>query len=161
MVVSLGLAGCGSSSGSDGSSNLNTSAAQSCPTDTTKAFPKTRFVADVGLIAGSFHHWIWKPYKEGKFKKGADHRFFTTAKAVATAAFIGHMLKNAVSNVKASPTLCKALYKPLAKLSNKVSSLGSDIRHGHLGSLAAFNGVLAGAKTLMGRHGNPVTETFK
>src|SRR3954462_11418305 len=35
---------------------------------------KTRFVANAGIAAGATYQWIVKPWKAGKFKKGADGR---------------------------------------------------------------------------------------
>lgn len=160
VIIALGLTGCGSS-GADAGSGPTLSAAQACPSVATKSFAKTRFAADVGLIAGSFHHWIWKPYQAGNFKKGAHHRVLTVAKGVATAAFISHELKNAVSNVQASPSLCKVLYTPLQKVSGLVDELGSRLRHGDLSTLGGVNAAVAGVTGLMGGQGAPVTETYQ
>jgi len=158
MLVMFGLAGCGSSNDQNPAPQT---AAQACPTTSTKSFAKTRFVADVGLIAGSFHRWIWKPYQAGSFKKGAEHRFVTIAKAAATAVFINHELKNALSNVKASPGLCKVLYTPLQKVTVLVNDLSSNLRHGNLGTLAGVNAGLGGITSLLASNGSPVTETSK
>ncbi|WP_310964187.1 hypothetical protein [Nocardioides terrisoli] len=161
VVVTLGLTGCGSSNDTTASGQSTMSAAQACPTAATKSFAKTRFAADVGLIAGSFHHWIWKPYRAGSFKKGAHHRFFAIAKAVATAAFISHEMKNALDNVKASPTLCKALYTPMQKVSGLVDDLSSRLRHGDLSTLTALNVAVGGLSSVMGSNGAPVTESYQ
>ena len=154
-MLSLGLTACG---GSD--STNTTTASTTCPTDNTKAFPKTRFVADVGLIAGSFHHWIWKPYRAGKFKKGADGRTFAIVKAVAAAAFIKHEIGNARDNVRADPTLCKTIGGALDKLASAFDSVSSKIRGGDFGSLLTINGLIGTVTSAMGSNGMKVTEKY-
>jgi len=161
-VVSFGLVGCGSDSGDNAAGTQeHTISVSSCPTDNTKAFPKARFAANVGLIAGSFHRWIWKPYKAGKFKKGADGRILATAKAVATALFIKHEVGNAVDNVRADPTLCKLLATPMSTIQTMVDKLGSSIKGGDVGTLIGLNGALGTLTGLLAKNGMPVTETSK
>lgn len=154
-VLSLGLTACG---GSDSSNQTVTTT--TCPTNNTKAFPKTRFVADVGLIAGSFHHWIWKPYKAGKFKKGAHGRVFALVKAAGTAALIKHYIGNARDNVKADPTLCKTIGGTLDKLAGAFDGLGSKLRSGDIGSLLSINGLIGSVTSAMGSGGMPVKESY-
>ena len=155
LAATFALVGCGSGDADTGAST----APMTCPTDNTKAFPKTRFVADVGLIAGSFHHWIWKPYKEGKFDKGADGRTFALIKASGAALLIAKLTKNATSNVQASPVLCRTIGTPLQKLSNAASDLGSNIRHGDFSALTSVSGLLGTVTTGLGKRGLHVTQT--
>jgi len=159
-VVSFGLVGCGSDSGDKtAGTQEHTISVSSCPTDNTKAFPKARFAANVGLIAGSFHHWIWKPYKAGKFKKGASGRTFALVKAGATALFIKHELGNAVDNAKSDPTLCKLVAAPLSSLSGQFDGLASKLRSGDISTLLGLNGALGTITGLLAKNGMPVTET--
>jgi hypothetical protein len=137
-----------------------TSASFSCPTDNTKSFAKTRFVADVGLAFGTFHHWIWKPYRAGTFKKGADGRTFALVKAVGAAALVTHLIGNAADNVKASPGLCNAIGQPMAKLNDLVSNLGSALRHGDFSTLTGIAGAVGTLSSLMAQHGAPVRESY-
>ena len=155
LVATFGLVACGS----DDNDATTSSAPLTCPTENTKAFPKTRFVADVGLIAGSFHHWIWKPYKAGKLAKGADGRTWTLVKAAGAALLIAKLTKNATSNVRASPVLCKAIGTPLQKLSDAVSGLGGRIKDGDFASLTTISGLVATITGGMGKNGFAVTET--
>lgn len=157
LVATFGLVACGSDDGDVTAS----SAPLTCPTENTKAFPKTRFVGDVGLIAGSFHHWIWKPYKAGKLAKGADGRTWAIVKASGAALLIAKLTKNAMSNVQASPALCHAIGAPLQKLSNAVSDLGGKIRSGDLGSIASISGLVTTITGGMGKQGLAVTETHE
>ena len=156
VAATFGLVGCGSDDTSTSQATTLT-----CPTDNTKAFPKTRFVADVGLIAGSFHHWIWKPYKAGTFTKGADGRTFALVKAGAASLLIAKLTKNAVSNVEASPSLCNAIGEPLQKLSNAVSGLTDKIKHGDFSTLTAISGLLTTVTGAMSSAGLKVSETHQ
>jgi hypothetical protein len=132
----------------------------SCPTDNTKAFPKVRFAADLGLAFGSIKHWVYTPYKEGKLAKGADGRVLATAKAVGATALAAHLLGNAVDNAKASPLLCKTVGLPLAKLSDAVSGLKGSILKGDFSSLAGIVASIGSVSSLMSKGGVPVKETF-
>ncbi|MET7679678.1 hypothetical protein [Streptomyces sp. NPDC005423] len=92
-------------------------------------FAKTRFVANAGLAAGATYEWIVKPWKAGKFKKGAHGRKFALVKAALAGAFAYNRLKAATKNAKADPTLSKAL-APLTAGINSLKSLPSKLRKG-------------------------------
>ena len=49
-------------------------------------FAKTKFVLHTGLAIGAFRRWIYKPWKAGTFKKGADGRTKALVKAAAAGA---------------------------------------------------------------------------
>lgn len=150
LSVSLLLAGCGGSTKTATSSNTvaagSTASAPAggsdqdltsqCPTDNTQAFPKARFVTNLALGSGAFYQWLYKPYKAGKFEKGASGRTLTIVKGVAAGAFAAKQLKDATNNVKADPTLCKVFINPLTKLSNTLDGLKGKITSGDLGSIA-------------------------
>ncbi|MGW6400818.1 hypothetical protein [Streptomyces sp. NPDC055134] len=72
-------------------------------------FAKTRFVANAGLAAGATYQWIVKPYRKGKFKKGAHGRKLALVKAGVAGAFAYNRLKAAVKNAKGDPLLSKAV----------------------------------------------------
>lgn len=155
LVATFGLVGCGSDD------KPVDAASFTCPSENTKHFPKTRFVADMGLLAGTFHHWIWKPYKAGKFTKGADGRTVALIKAGGASLLIAKLSKNAISNVKASPVLCKSIGKPLVSLSNAVSGLGTKIRHGDLASITTVSGLVTTLTGSMAGSGMKVSETHE
>lgn len=175
LLVALLLGGCGGSTKNNssaattpsagaseptaGSTPSTSTAADTCPASTTKSFAKTKFVAHVGLAAGSFHRWIWKPYKAGTFAKGAHGRLKATIKAGLTAAFIAHEVKIASEDVSASPALCKVLKKPLVALGNQLDGLKSKITGGDLSSLDGVNTAIAGVTTLSDKNGAQITET--
>ncbi|MCE1180455.1 MAG: hypothetical protein LWW86_15680 [Micrococcales bacterium] len=172
MAASLLLAGCGgaattaegtstsaATSGSATSGSAATAAAVTCPTDNTRAFAKTRFVADLGLTAGTFHRWIYKPYIEGKFTKGADGRTGAIVKAAATAALDVKLLKNATENVKADPQLCNALAEPMTRLTTKLDQVKGDLTSGDLTSIAGAEAIVQEILSGSKKAGLSVTET--
>lgn len=116
------VAGCGpssssagSSSGSGGSSTAShvaagssasssaANAAASCPTSNTRSFAKTRFAGDVGLAIGTFHRYLYKPYRAGSFTKGANGRIKALLKGGTTAALDVRLLHNAQEISKPTP----------------------------------------------------------
>jgi hypothetical protein len=164
VLVAFGLTACGSDDSSGnvaGPGQATTQTAFTCPSDNTKAFAKTRFVADLGIIFGTFHHFIYKPYQEGKFKQSGAKKVITIAKTAAAAAVIAKFSANAVDNVKASPTLCKAVGAPLSKANDLIQGLGDRIKSGDFSTIATLEGLVGTVTGLMSKHGAPVTETVQ
>ena len=135
------------------------SAAGSCPTQNTRAFAKTRLVADLGLAAGTFHRYIYKPYKAGAFNKGAHGRTLALIKAAATAAADAKLLANATENIKANPTLCHTLYQPMTGLEARLSGLKNDVGSGNLTSIGSVEAMVSGLIAKATSNGLTVTET--
>ncbi|MCX4980607.1 hypothetical protein [Streptomyces sp. NBC_00572] len=108
---------------------------------------KTRFVANAGLAAGAAYQWIVKPYREGKFKKGADGRTFALVKAGLAGAFTYNRLKAAVNNAKGDPLLSKAV-APLTAGIESLKELGTKLRKGEVGDadVGAFESVINSVK---------------
>lgn len=136
LISSAAVAtGCG---GSDEKSAGATAATQESP-----KFVKTRIALHLGLAAGAAHRWIYKPYKAGGFKKGADKRKRTIAKGVLAAAFVAYEAKKAKALAKKDPSL--------APLADKIS--GMIAKYGSLGAvLAGTSGSLSevdGAKSIL------------
>ena len=131
-----------------------------CPTQNTRAFAKTRLVADLGLAAGTFHRYIYKPYKAGAFDKGAHGRILALVKAGATAAADVKLLSNATENIKANPTLCRVLYQPVVALEGKLSSLKSDVVSGNLGSVDSAESLVSGLVSSATTNGLAVKESI-
>lgn len=170
-ATTLILTGCGpqSSGTAAGSSSPTVSMSQSpssaatapatCPTQNTRAFAKTRLVADLALAAGTFHRYIYKPYKAGDFNKGAHGRLLALVKAGATAAADAKLLSNATENIKANPTLCRVLYPPVLSLENKLSALKSDMLSGNLASVDSAEAVVSQLLSTADANHLPVNET--
>ncbi|MEU5216358.1 hypothetical protein AB0G79_09160 [Streptomyces sp. NPDC020807] len=108
---------------------------------------KTRFVANAGLAAGAAYQWIVKPYKAGKFTKGADGRTFALVKAGLAGAFTYNRLKAAVNNAKGDPLLSKAV-APLSAGIESLKDLGTKLRKGEAGAadVGAFESVINSVK---------------
>jgi hypothetical protein len=104
----------------------------SCPTENTKSFAKTRFVADVALAGGAFKRYIYSPAKAGKFQKGAHGKVLALVKAAAAGAFTINRLNAAKNAAEANPTLCKLLVAPMAKFSAAVSGLVGKAKSGSI-----------------------------
>ena len=57
-----------------------------CPTENTRSFAKTRFVAAVGGAAFLTKRYLYDPYRAGSFQQGADGRTTAVVKAGLAAA---------------------------------------------------------------------------
>lgn len=167
----VGLTACGSSSTNNASNNAgasdtsmasgssaDTAAPADCPTTNDKAFAKTRFVANVGIIVGTFHHWIYKPYKAGTFQKGAKGRTFALIKAGLAAAFIANRTSAAVKDAKASPLLCRSIAGPLSAAAAKLGGLKDAIKGGNFADLTSLNGLFGTVTSGLAAAGLPVKE---
>lgn len=149
----------GASSHVAGTSTSAVPAAAKCPTSNTRSFAKTRFVTDVGLTVGTFHHWIWKPYKAGTFRKGAHGRLKAIVKGVGVAALDLKLMNNAKKNVEANPTLCKVLATPIENAVGALGGLKGKITSGDLASLTGLEGTLSGIMRTGNKHGLGITES--
>lgn len=153
LVAPLLLTGCGakdSTTTTPAGSNASASTSFSCPTDNTQTFPKVRFVTNVGLAAGAFRTWLWKPYQAGSFNQGADGRTAALVKGGLAAAFSAKQIHDAIDNVKADPTLCNAIGEPLSQLGSALDGLKDKVKNGDFTSLTSIEGligtVLSGSK---------------
>ncbi|MFI7367122.1 hypothetical protein ACIBO4_33735 [Streptomyces sp. NPDC050149] len=145
--VLVGTTACGSD---DGNSSSSASSSTS-PTGTSSAeaqkFAKTRFVANAGLAAGATYQWIVKPYRAGKFKKGADGRTFALVKAGLAGGFAYNRLKAASENAKGDPLLSKAV-APLTAGIASLKGMATKLRKGEMGDgdIGAFESVINNIK---------------
>lgn len=135
--------------------------AAATPSPTTSAekqkFAKTRFVANAALAAGATYEWIWKPYKEGKFKKGAKHRKATLLKAGLAGAFTYNRLKAAERNARGDPTLSKALAPVDSAIAN-LKELPKKLRKGDSSAADNFNDTINKVKDAGKSAGAPVKD---
>jgi hypothetical protein len=167
LAVALLVAGCGkssttSSTSATGNGTTTSSAGSSgtvCPTSNTTSFAKTKFVLHTGLAFGTFHRYIYKPYKAGTFKKGANGRITAFVKAAATALFIKREVRLATEDVKANPTLCKTLAAPLSKLGAGISGAVSKLKGGDSSGVEDANSQIADLTSKSSAGGAPITES--
>lgn len=147
FVVSLALVGCGKSANTETTSDTTSpgvSAASTCPSSPQRTLVKTRFAADIGLIIGTTKHFIYTPYTEGKFAKGAHGRILAIVKAGAAGAAVLHLTHNAIDNAKADPTLCKVLLQPLTHLASVLSGLKGKLLSGDLSGVGGVASTVDG-----------------
>jgi hypothetical protein len=139
MILLGGTTACGSSSSSTqaaapasqtaSSAGTQTASPASCASVGTRKIPKTRLLADLTLTYGAFHRYLYKPYKAGAFRKGADGRVKAIIKAGLATAVIVKLLSNAKENAAADPTLCK--YVPsMDNIKASLSTLADKIKGG-------------------------------
>lgn len=177
VAASIMLSGCGPSTASSTSAALTpaatsssaattaaatpsgTDTASGCPTSNTRAFAKTRLVADLGIIAGTFHRYVYKPWQAGSFNKGANGRTLAIVKAAGAAALDAKLLANATENIKANPTLCKVLAQPMIQLESKLASFKSDALAGNLGFIADAQQAVATIEQQAASAGLKIQET--
>ncbi len=142
------------------SSTVSTATASGgCPASNTTTFAKTKFVLHVGLAAGTFHRYIYKPFRAGGFRSGAHGRIRALLKAGATALFDEHEVRKAIQDVKASPALCKVLIAPLSALDSKFEAIKAKISGGDTGGLADANNAVAAVSSRSAQGGAPITES--
>ncbi|MCT2547345.1 MULTISPECIES: hypothetical protein [Streptomyces] len=140
----VGATACGGGDKSGASSSASPSGTSSAEA---QKFAKTRFVANAGLAAGATYQWIVKPYRAGKFKKGADGRTFALVKAGLAGGFAYNRLKAATVNAKGDPLLSKAV-APLTAGIESLKGLADKLRKGQAGEgdIGAFESVISGIK---------------
>ena len=113
-----------------------------CPTENTRSFAKTRFVADLGGAAFLTKRYIYDPYQAGTFQKGADGRTAAVVKAGLAAAASAKLLSNARENALANPTLCKTVATPMASAIATLSGVTGALASGNLNALGTLGPAL-------------------
>ncbi len=134
--------GSGSSSGSSGTQSGSTASgatSASCTTVGTKKIPKTRVLADLGISAGAFHRYIYKPIHSGSFTGATKaSKVAILVKGAVAAGAIAHFLGNAIDNARSDATLCK--YVPnMTQIKTKLTAMGSQLRGGNTSQVDSTN----------------------
>jgi hypothetical protein len=156
--VTSSVPAAGAAGGAGTSAAAATTSAGGCPTSNTKSFAKSKFVLHVGLAAGTFHRYLYKPFKAGTFHKGASGRISGLVKGGATALFDEHEIRQAITDVKANPTLCKVLIAPLSEVADKFTAMKSKLTSGDTTSLDTVNSSLSSISSTSAKDGAPITE---
>lgn len=104
-------------------------------------FAKTKFVLHTGLAIGAFRRYIYKPWKAGTFKQGADGRTAALVKAAAAGAFTANELRLA-RNAALSDDKLRGVGDKLGGLTTKAKALVPGFKDGNF--TASDIAVLAG-----------------
>lgn len=115
-----GTAACGGDESGGGSAGTG---------DGGKKGDKAKFAANAGLAAGAAHQWIVKPFREGKFKKGADGRTGAMLKAGLAGGFTYNRLQAALKNARNDPDLKKAV-EPIDQSVKDLKGLPQKLKDG-------------------------------
>ena len=121
------VAGCGNKTKVVSSTNANGQVTTQTVPDV--HFAKTKFLLHSGLAIGAFHRYIYKPYQQGQFKKGAPHRTKALVKAGAAGLFAVHELKVARKDALSDDHL-RPLVNKLDGLTGKLGSLAAALKAG-------------------------------
>ncbi|WP_188487134.1 hypothetical protein [Williamsia phyllosphaerae] len=165
LAPALIATGCKSSSDSAASSTAPSASAVAsssegadCPTSNTTSFAKTKFVLHSGLAFGAFHRYLYKPYKAGTFSKGADGRVTAFVKGGVAALFIKREVRLASEDVKANPTLCKAIAAPLAKIGDTVQDAFDKVKGGDASGVDSVNSAISSITSSSSKNGVDIKE---
>jgi hypothetical protein len=129
-----------------------------CPATATTSFAKTKFVLHAGLAFGAFHRYLWKPYRAGTFGKGASGRVTAFLKGGLAALFVKREVRLASEDVKADPTLCRAIAAPLASIGNDVQGAVDRLKGGDGSGLDRVDSSIASAESASSKGGAPIVE---
>jgi hypothetical protein len=131
---------------------------ESCPSSNTAAFAKTKFVLHSGLAFGAFHRYLYKPYQAGTFKKGGSGRIAAFIKGGLAALFIKREIRLASEDVKANPTLCKAIAAPLGKIGDTVQAAFDKLKSGDASGVTDVNSQISSVEGTSNKDGVAITE---
>ncbi|MFJ3707332.1 hypothetical protein [Streptomyces sp. NPDC090053] len=139
-----GATGCGSDASAQAAAT-HAAAPSATSSAEQQKLAKTRFVANAGLAAGAAYQWIVKPFRNGKFKKGANGRTVAVVKAGLAGTFAYNRLKAALNNAKGDPHLAKTV-APLTAGVASLKSLSSKLRKGDGSAAGTFDDVINSVK---------------
>jgi hypothetical protein len=152
LVSVLVVAGCGSSK-SAGSPSAGSGSGQ-------VHLAKTKFVIHAGLAFGSFHRWIYKPFKKGDFSHPFSHKL-TIVKAGLAGAFVLHEIRIARADAAHSKLLSRVVL-PLLGLYGTVKLIQGAL-HAHRApnpaDVTSANSQVSSAESASKAAGQPITET--
>jgi hypothetical protein len=129
-----------------------------CPATATTSFAKTKFLLHAGLAFGAFHRYLWKPYRAGTFGQGASGRVTAFVKGGLAALFVKREVRLASEDVKADPTLCRAIAAPLASIGNDVQGAVDRLKGGDASGLDRVDSSITSAESAASKGGAPIVE---
>lgn len=143
----LVVAGCGSSNST------------STSTSTKVHFAKTKFALHAGLAFGTFHHFIYTPFKAGDFTHPFSHKV-KILEAVAAALYVEHEAKLALADAKASKLLSHVV-APVAAFGGVLALIKSSISKAKpdASAINSGNSSITSAESQSSYAGQPIKET--
>ena len=130
-VVGLSAAGCGNKTKVVTQTNAQGQA--TTRTVPNVHFAKTKFILHTALAYGAFHRYIYKPFRAGSFKSGANGRVKAFAKAAAAALFAVHELKQSRRAAQSDSTL-RGIGDRIGGILAKLGGLGAAFKASRLAS---------------------------
>ncbi|HWC87290.1 MAG TPA: hypothetical protein VG388_12190 [Solirubrobacteraceae bacterium] len=149
----LALAGCGSSKTTTSSAGGSTG-----PSATHVRFAKTKFALHAGLAFGTFHHFIYAPFKAGDFSHPFSHKL-TVLKALAAGLFVKHEVSLALTDARASKLLSHVV-APITALGAGLAAIRGSIagHHPNAHAITSANTDVAAAEFNSSSAGQPIKE---
>jgi len=126
-------------------------------------FDRTRFVFDMGFAVFAFHHFVYKRYQAGAFKKGAADRGRHIVEAGLALAFAYFEVHKAygIAQKSNSKTL-HALIAPINKLGSEFNKLGSKFHGGSYSDsdVKSLNSATSGVQSQSSKAGYKIIDRF-
>ena len=157
-AASTGATAVTSTAGSAGGAATSSAGPTQCPTSNTTSFAKAKFLLHTGLAFGAFHRYIYKPFRAGSFKSGAHGRVLAFVKAGTAALFVKREVRLASEDVKANPTLCKAIAAPLQAVGDTISGAVSSLKSGDISALTTLESTVTCLESKASSAGTTITE---
>lgn len=107
-----------------------------CPSAGARPLAKSRLAADLGFIAGTVRRRILRPWRAGSFVQQVHGRNLALDTAAGTAELDIRLLEKAAADLKADPSLCTELLRPMDQLEGDLSSFKRPPAAAHLLFLA-------------------------
>jgi hypothetical protein len=147
-VIAAG-AGCGSDSKEvTGTNDQGQVTTQTVPNI---RFAKAKFIIHGALAYGAFHRYIYKPYKAGTFRQGADGRTAALVKGTAAGLFIATQLRAMRQDALSDDTL-RPIANKIGLLVPAIAGLSAAMKGGNpdptgvTDASSSFDGIIDAAK---------------
>lgn len=95
------------------------------------ALEKARFVFHLGAAYYAFNTWVWKPYRQYKFKVGSPNQRASIVKAGAALIFAGFQVNSAIKMTQnTQDPFLKKIGGLLPNFSKSLTTVGNDLKAG-------------------------------
>ena len=95
------------------------------------ALEKAKFVFHLGAAYYAFNTWVWKPYRQYKFRVGAPNQRTNIVKAGAALVFAGFQVNSAIKMTRnTQDPFLKKIGGLLPDFSKSLTAVGNDLKAG-------------------------------